>query len=223
VNLGRLERDADDQFSFQLAGIRHLALRPSDLPWEAVAQSLEDLAAFQAHVIPSALSVSFRQLTELSRSWAEFYDLPTAAEARRLCFMLSRYFEEIEADLSFRGIDLGELWRSRQWRRLGNLIDHLPMNCFFIEAIAQDDELAASMPEVTREHEERISQWSPELVALAALVDRLGTLISVGIAAAGGKPPDIPSYPRPVTAFQRAAERTTRETHERFVERLLPR
>jgi hypothetical protein len=42
--------------------------------------------------------------------------------------------------------------------------------------------------------------WSPELEALYALMDRLGDVVQAVIASQGGKPPRIKPMPRPRTA-----------------------
>jgi len=100
----------------------------------------------------------------------------------------------------------------------------LPQHSFFAEAVSLDDELAASMLDTPgAPPDERMSHWTPELAVLAAMFDRLGTVVAAVIGSAGGKPPDIAPYPRPVTAGQRARERSRRDDHDRLVMRLLPR
>jgi hypothetical protein len=105
-----------------------------------------------------------------------------------------------------------------------NLIDHLPRNSFFVAALAGDDELAKTMPNFgDGDPVQSLAEWSPEKEALAAIFDRLGTLIQATIAAGGGKPPALAPFPRPETAFQRAKEDTAQQRHQDLVRRLLPR
>lgn len=116
------------------------------------------------------------------------------------------------------------VWRERRFRYLLNLIDHLPTNSFFVELVADDDELANSMQSSAsgeKQSEQRISTWSPEKEILVGIFDRLGTVVSATIAAAGAKPPDIKPYPRPQTAFQRADSNSVQQKHESLVKRLL--
>lgn len=68
----------------------------------------------------------------------------------------------------------------------------------------------------------RMSEWSEEVAALAAMVDRLGVLIRALVSLNGGKPPDLDPYPRPVTAVDRLRERRGRERHLRLLGELLP-
>ncbi|MCW2674783.1 MAG: hypothetical protein JWP14_3372 [Frankiales bacterium] len=67
-----------------------------------------------------------------------------------------------------------------------------------------------------------MSEWSPELEALAVIVDRLSDLIGVSIAAAGGKPPTFKSFQRPKTEVDRLLDEQRKAQHEHLVRQLLP-
>lgn len=101
---------------------------------------------------------------------------------------------------------MGALWRSRQYRKLLNLIDHLPRASFYNEALGDDEELALlladrPMPEPV----EHLSQWTKENELLALLVDRVNDLLTIFIAANSRQaPPRIAPLLRPSTAIQRA-------------------
>lgn len=113
------------------------------------------------------------------------------------------------------------MWRARQWRRLLNLIDHLPSYSFFNEARANDRELAEVLAgEPAPEYTERLSQWTPEMTMLAQVVDRLGSVINATVVMNGGKKLDIKPVPRPVTEIQLARERDTVTRHDQFVRRM---
>lgn len=115
-----------------------------------------------------------------------------------------------------------ELWQGRRWRLLLSLITQLPRNSFFVEAVSQDEEVAAQMTELPQEPSGvRMSTWSPEMELLAAVFDRLGSVVAAVVASAGGRPPDIQPFPRPETAAQRARIKSRQEGHERLVKRLL--
>lgn len=100
-------------------------------------------------------------------------------------------------------MNLGELWRARRWRFLLNLIDHLPRDSHYVEAAAQDDELAAYRRTPSGKAEMRVAEWSPEVAVLASVHDIVAQLLAVTYAANGNKPPKISPYPRPMTAQQR--------------------
>lgn len=103
-----------------------------------------------------------------------------------------------------------------------NLIDHLPRNSFLVEAVSKDEELAIAMLDVPEgEPEERLSTWSPERELLAAVFDRLGSVVAAVVASGGGRPPDIQPFPRPITAAQLARAASNRERRERLSKRLL--
>ena len=144
---------------------------------------------------------------------------------RRLVALCERYGEAIEADLAFRGIDLVEVWASRRWRFLLNLIEHLPRNSFYVEAISNDDELISTLPQSKDQAPavEKLSSYSPEKEVLAAIYDRLGTLLAVAITSGGGNAPNFEPFPRPTSAFQRVKQHSAHERHESLVKRLLPR
>lgn len=117
-----------------------------------------------------------------------------------------------------RGHILSELVADRHYRLLLNVIDGLPANSHYVAALADDDELAASSPE-PKSRPPRLTEFSPDT---AAIVDRLGDVISAVIAAAGGTPPKIQPYPRPETAADRAKTRWRMQKHHDLVRRVLP-
>jgi hypothetical protein len=113
------------------------------------------------------------------------------------------------------------LWRERQFRRLLNLIDHLPANWFFNEERVNDPEIAEAMAKLPEtEYEERLINWSPESALMAQSFDRLGQLINAVVIMAGGKQVDIKPLPRPVTEIQRARERVVENDAREFAARM---
>lgn len=113
---------------------------------------------------------------------------------------------------------LGVLWRRRQWRLLSNLIDHLPRNSHFSEAVLADEQYAeAVIRQGLPEPKERISEWSPEREALAQVVDALHVLVQTSIAAGGGKPSAVTPSRRPETALDAAR---ARDKERRYIELL---
>lgn len=89
------------------------------------------------------------------------------------------------------------------------MIDHLPRASNFREAVAADEELAEHVlargdPPPAKP---RFAEWSPEVDQLAAVVDLLSHLISVQVAANGGKAKDPKTTPRPETAIDRVKRR----------------
>jgi hypothetical protein len=68
-----------------------------------------------------------------------------------------------------------------------------------------------------------MAEWSPELEALAAAVDRLSDVAAILLAAGGARPPYMSRYPRPVTAVDRARSEARHHRHRELVRRVLPR
>lgn len=149
---------------------------------------------------------------------------------RRLAYYLDKYASELEVDFArvYPGIDPGDLWRRRQWRKLLNLIDHLPRASFFTAAVANDDEhveqIIAARERAGSEQGESgpsLSEYDGVLERLDALVDATNQNTKATIAAAGAKPPQIPPQQRPETAFERVAHRRKTAKHQQTVSRML--
>lgn len=134
-------------------------------------------------------------------------------------------------------LDLATEWRSRRWRRLLNIIDHLPRNSHFVQASLDDEELAwAVVPELERRRAAEgsasrpeplpLAEYSPEVDATYHLTDRVGFLIDAVVASSGGTPPRITPIERPETAFDRVRKTVRYEirlaAHRSLVSRLLP-
>lgn len=124
-------------------------------------------------------------------------------------------------------LDLATEWRSRRWRRLLNVIDRLPRDSAYVEALANDEELAEQMLRRDRGEEKkakrRLSDWSPTVEVLTAILDRLGELTQAVAALGGAKPRKVPRAPYPVTAFDRVRNRNRSERHRSLVSRVLRR
>lgn len=138
---------------------------------------------------------------------------------------MSRYGAAIEYDLACRGIDLGTEWRARRWRKLLNIIDHLPRNSSYVEAMAMDEELALEVlrrPEKKTPPRRRMSEWSAEVELLSTAVDRLSELIQAIAAGHGAKPTRLNPQPRPETAHERVKHRERVRKHNSIVARVLP-
>lgn len=107
-----------------------------------------------------------------------------------------------------------------------DIIDQLPANSRFAEAVAEDDEAAEfHLADVGMDRAParvRISEWSPEVAELRNITDRLATVIGAVIGAAGGKPPNMPALPRPEVAADRLRVRMARERHRKMVARMIP-
>ncbi|MER7167028.1 hypothetical protein ABT336_13300 [Micromonospora sp. NPDC000207] len=122
-------------------------------------------------------------------------------------------------------LDLGEEWRARRWRRLLNLIDGLPRDSAFVEALTSDDEWAAAVvanPPEERPPSRRMAEWSPQVELLTNLLDAVRENTRVALASAGGKPGQFAPAPRPVTALERVRARRRVSKHESLVARVLP-
>lgn len=147
---------------------------------------------------------------------------PRPGGSRRLVYLISRYGGAIEADLADRQLDLAELWRKRRWRRLLNLIDHLPRHSHYIAAMANDEELAESLPEPTQgSGAPPLTEFTPEVERLTLIADRLAEVVTAVGNTVAKKPRRPPrQLPRPVTAHDRIKRRRRRERHQLILKRL---
>lgn len=122
-------------------------------------------------------------------------------------------------------LDLADEWKSRRWRRLINLIDHLPRDSFMHEAMADDELLAEHMLSSEPTEKPPVRRWSEygvQVELLAGIYDRLAEVPNAIAAANGAKPRKIRPYPRPVTAMERVRDRRAKQKHRSLVARLLP-
>jgi hypothetical protein len=122
---------------------------------------------------------------------------------------MDRYGHWLERDLlRVYGVDLGAEWRARRWRRLLNLIDGLPSNSQYMQALLNDDEYCEAL--VTTDAPSAgpaLADWSPEVDQLARVTDLLQQLIRAFISANGGKGGKFRPAPRPETGIERARRR----------------
>jgi hypothetical protein len=120
------------------------------------------------------------------------------------------------------------LWRTRQIRRLLNLIDHLPQNTRFYEQVSNDEEYAEMLLEAQEKAASEggekfapgspIHTWSPEVAILAVVVDKLSVLVE----AQKQKPGQVMPYPRPKTAMDRVKHRRREQQHRSLVAQMVP-
>jgi hypothetical protein len=143
--------------------------------------------------------------------------------------VITRYGQAIERDLLERySVDLAAEFHGRRWRRLLNLIDNLPRNSAYVQAMVEDDDYADAVVAHEKPHERPkprryMAEWSVEVELLSSVLDRLGELISVSMVAAGAKKaPKVAPAPRPMTAFERARSKRRWQNHNALVSRVLP-
>lgn len=148
---------------------------------------------------------------------------------------MSRYAGAIEADL-LPGIDPFELWQQRRWRRLLNLIDHLPQNSHFTAAVEGDEEHMRLLEEARAKQPKSQEKWAPPraywttdteiLATIRDSVEKLGA-ITIGVnLPKGKKPPKVDAYPRPVAGYKKRsgqAMKDRRAAHEALADRVLAR
>jgi hypothetical protein len=107
-----------------------------------------------------------------------------------------------------------------------NLIDRLPRNSAYFEAVVLDENVAAAMLAASDGREtkakRRMSEWSAEAELLSTLVDRVAELIQANVAVRGGKPAQFAPQPRPETALERVRAQERIRKHRALVARVLP-
>lgn len=87
----------------------------------------------------------------------------------------------MEADFAhfYPNEDVGVLWRSRRWRRLLNLIDKLPRNTHYHQAVLADPEHLAMLDRVRAKGDPGpaplppLATWSAEVDKLADVIDAI--------------------------------------------------
>lgn len=110
-----------------------------------------------------------------------------------------------------------------------NLIDHLPRDSFYAQAVANDEEHAAAMVaadtgEKRPETGPPMSTWSAEVAVLADLVDAVNVLRNtlVAVNSKDGKGGKLVPYPRPTTVIDKVRKNSRKARHEQMVARVLP-
>lgn len=236
--LESLERAKGGEFSYRHGGVRHTMPDPASLPYELIIYALER----DGHGIPVPRMPEWKRRLLVAR-WMAHHDIGTLDGARRLGYLIDRYSAAIEYDLRTyaNGADLGALWRSRRWRYLLNLIDHLPGWSYFADAVSNDEEHAemlvkaqqaqgadASAPPVITGPP--LHTWTPERAALASVEDAVNrvahALIVVNSDPKKGKPEPPKPVQRPSTAIEKARKRADfhrrNAKHKQLAARLLP-
>ncbi len=100
------------------------------------------------------------------------------------------------------------------------MVDHLPQNSAYGQAVADDEELAELATGRQGEWHPSIAEWSPEVELLAAVYDRLGDLLAVTVTARGKKPKLPKPWPRPRTAADRVRARKRKQTYDDIMAKL---
>src|SRR5690606_1687408 len=113
---------------------------------------------------------------------------------------LVRFGEALEVDLQRHDrLDLGELWRARQWRRLDNHISRLPQNSFYRQEILNDPEMVREM--VGRQSEGpkgfAVSDYSATVSVLRDMVQeqRMTRATLIAVNSKNGTAPKVDTYP----------------------------
>lgn len=127
------------------------------------------------------------------------------------------------------------MWRARSWRLLLSLIDHLPQNSHYYQALMNDPEHAKAVaewqaanekPGETKKYNPAWQTWSPEVERLANIEDELRQLRSTLIAVNGAKPPKLEAVARPKSKISEEKEladyRRKRKVHKSLVAKMLP-
>lgn len=123
------------------------------------------------------------------------------------------------------GLDLHQLWRSRQFTRIADLLDGLSAQSRYREALLDDPEIAAMV--LDQEEQEQatnpdpvlsVRQFSPEVIMAVYIVRTLETLIE----ATTGKKQAPKTLPAPHTAVDAEREKRARGKHEQLMGIFLP-
>lgn len=118
------------------------------------------------------------------------------------------------------------MWRSRRWRKLWNIIQNLPRNSHYVQAISLDHDLArASLARNDKPPEAQhlpMSEYSTEVEVLHQIYSMIGNVMSAVVASGGNKPPRIRPLPGPRTAYQIERSKRRAVKHRSLVSRVIP-
>jgi hypothetical protein len=171
--------------------------------------------------------------------WKAHHGVPNPPTCTRLRFLVDRYADELEVDFArhYVGIDPAELWQARRWRYLLNLIDHLPRNSYYSQAVMNDPEHMAMLERVKSRGGSGpkplppLATWSPEVDMGATINDSLLALKDALIRSNVPKDkqnsiPEIVWTPRPGVQSKPERSQIAREEaearHKRAVSLFLP-
>jgi hypothetical protein len=222
-----LEAEAGGQFIYRWGGQDYTLVAPAELSWHQLVRVIRDPILFVVE-LAHAHRLTIWQIERLRDDWMTHHGLGAPSSVERLAYMIEHYRDAIEYDLdTLPGPHppFGELWRTRQVRRLLNLIDHLPPNCHTNAAVASNDDHVRLMIEAGLKPAKGVSQvyYGSIEQRLDDIVDALGALRDVTIAVNSGKgkrnPPTKPR-PRPTSAFSRVRHQTRMAQHESLMARL---
>ena len=128
-------------------------------------------------------------------------------------------------------VSLGHLWRTRQWRRLLNLIENLPAASKYQEAISKDEEYLRAVVQANggqlpkSKSAPPLSEWTLPVSYLAILIDEIRALKAITIKVNSDpkktSSPRVEQMERPATAWQAISFNERLRKHHRLTDRLL--
>jgi hypothetical protein len=147
--------------------------------------------------------------------------------------VINRYGHAIEYDLlhEFNGVDLHQFFRGeRPWTMLSRLLQQLPPSSRFVIAKRDDPEMALEVARAMRNarasgkgqrYRPPAAEWNTTAELTAAVVDRLGEVVTLlqDLPIAGKKRKAKP--PKPVARPESAIERAERELSDEHVNEII--
>lgn len=201
------------------AGGKVFNFRPAaDVPAHLLLRYAADWRMFLGYLVVNAEDLagadfSWWRAEHMLRLYRRHHGLcDTPDQDARLFHMLDQkeYAEAIEADLhEVYGLDLGELWRARRWRKLLGLVDRLRRHSHFSEVVSMDEKLAKVLLDAEAAEKKtnlatptrRMSEFTVEAELLSVVADRLAEVLQVQVAQKGGRARAAKPQPRPKTAI----------------------
>lgn len=211
--------DAGNELSIDRPDFDALLVGTDSLANQIVTLCGDNAQEFLDMVGDEDLAVVYAVLDDIRAHWG-------LTGIERIRWLLDRYYDPIEVDLLEHGINPAGLWTGTVSPRLVlNAIDHLPRTSRYQHVLTQDDDLVAGLinrPEGQPPAAPPLTEFGPEVEALAGLFDRVGELINTVIGVNGGKPRAAKPYPRPVTAADRVRAQRRRESQDATTALLFP-
>ena len=215
------------RFTYEDGGGVHKIPAAVDVPLDLLVSVLRDIYLFAEWVEAPAMPLGV--LVSLRDAYCRQQGLPVDPEdLEHLLASLRRFESALEVDLQERGLDLLTEIRRRRWRKLLNMIDHLPYSSHYRQEMLNDEEFARAIMERQAKQNTPtragipVREYTQEVDLLRTLIVAVRALQATVSGALGGKPGHIEPPPGPITLLKQMENDVRRTAHESLVARVLP-
>lgn len=216
------------RFTYDDGGRAHKVPAAVDVPTDLLIAVLRDIYLFAEWAKAPAMPLGV--LVGLRDAYCRQQGLPVEpADLDHLLASLQRFGDALEVDLQVRGADLTDLFRRRRWRKMLNMIDHLPYSSHYRQEMLNDEEFARAIMERQAKQNAPtkggvpVSEYTQEVDLLRTLIVAVRALQATVSSALGGTPGQIEPPPGPITLLKQMENDIRQAAHESLVARVLPK